>query len=433
MKKRYCLVGLGKIGFNLAISLNNKGFDFDFWDVDKTKVTNLSCVLKKKPIKNLKDYLNKKKQTIFLLLIPHHKINIFIESNIKLIKKKDIIIDLGNSNPDKTYKRHTYLKKFGILFFGVGFSGGVGGASNTPCLMISGKKNDIKKISHILAIILNNKKFNVIGEDPRLGHLSKICHNSIEYGLMKLIGEYYILQKKIFKFSLPKILDNFRKINVKNPNFYLLDLSRKILLDKKELLYNNTISDKIEHNKTSKWFNILCLENEIIYPSLINALENRILSKNTKKFYLKKNKIYKDNIYGNYMDLFSSTFFICYIQGILALLSICKIKKIKINLNNLLKVWNKNSIISSNHIKEIDKNFTRKDINNLRLFSKKKINKINADLINIITLFLKNQENPSELFSTFNWINSHNFSKKDDNVFINLLRNTFGNHKLYKN
>lgn len=433
MKKRYCLIGLGKIGFNLAISLNNKGFDFDFWDIDKTKVQKLSYVLKKKPLKNFKDYLNKKKQTIFLLLIPNQKINFFIKTNIKLIKKNDIIIDLGNSNPDQTYKNHVYLKRFGILFFGIGFSGGVKGASNTPCLMISGKKKDINKISHILQTILNNKKFYVIGEDSRLGHLSKICHNSIEYGLMKLIGEYYILQKNIFKFSLPKILNNFKKMGVKNPNFYLLDLSNEILLDKKKLLYNNTISDIIEHNKTSKWFNILCLENEIIYPTLINGIENRILSKNTKKFYMKKNKIYKESIYSDYIDLFSSTFFICYIQGILALLEICKIKKIKINLNNLLKVWYKNSIISSNHIKLINKNFTRRDINNLKFFSYKEINKINSDLTSIITLFLKNQENPSGLFSIFNWVNSHNFFKKDDNIFINLLRNTFGNHKLYKN
>ena len=42
MKKRYCLIGLGKIGYNLAISLDNKKFNFDFWDIDQIKTKKLS-------------------------------------------------------------------------------------------------------------------------------------------------------------------------------------------------------------------------------------------------------------------------------------------------------------------------------------------------------------------------------------------------------
>ncbi len=433
MKKRYCLIGLGKIGYNLAISLNNKGFDFDFWDIDKSKTRKLSDKIKKKPIKSLINYINEKNKTIFLLLIPHYKINNFIKSNIKYLKKKDIIIDFGNSNPNQTHKIHTNLVKMGILFFGIGFSGGIEGAANTPCLMISGKKKDIKKISYILKIILNDNSFNVLGEDPRLGHLCKICHNAIEYGLMKLLSEFYILQKNILKLSHSQIEKNFNKMNVKNPNFYLGDISSKIVKNKKHLLYKKNISDKIEHNKTSKWFNMLCLENDLVYPTLLNALENRILSKNTKNFNLKKKKLKNTNINIDYIDLFSSLYYICYIQGIVALLSICKIKKIKLNLNSLLKVWSKNCIISSHQIITISQISDIKKIKNLKILSKTKINTINSDLSNLINFYIINQENPSGLFSIFNWINSHNFLKKDENIFINILRNTFGNHKITKN
>ena len=301
--------------------------------------------------------------------------------------------------------------------------------------MISGKKIEIKKISNLLTTILNSNNINIIGKDPRLGHLSKICHNSIEYGLMKLLGEFYILQKNILNLPNSTILKNFKKINIKNPDFYLGNLSEEILIFKKNLLNKNIISDKIDHNQTSKWFNILCLENDIIYPTLFSSLENRILSRNIKTFNFKKdkNKILLKKFYNEYIDLFISLFFICYIQGILAILAICKIKKIDINLNCLLKVWSKNSIISSNQLNEINHNLSIQKINSLKFLSTKQIVKINSDIANLIKLFLSRQENPTGLFSIFNWLNSHNSSKKKENVFVNILRNVFGNHKLNKN
>ena len=435
MKKRYCLIGLGKIGYNLAISLDNKKFNFDFWDIDQIKTKKLSKKLKKKPIINLKNYLKKKGEIIILLLIPHNKINFFIKTNIKYFKKNDIIVDLGNSNPNQTHELHISLKKKGILFLGIGFSGGIQGAANTPSLMVSGKTNDIKKISNVLTTILNSNNINIIGKDPRLGHLSKICHNSIEYGLMKLLGEFYILQKNILNLPNSKILKSFKKINVKNPNFYLGKLSEKVLITKKNLLNGRIISDKIDHNQTAKWFNILCLENDIIYPILFTSLENRILSRNIKTFNFKieKNKKLLKKFDNEYIDLFTSLFFICYMQGILAILAICKIKKIDINLNCLLNVWSKNSIISSSQLDKINDSLNIEKIKSLKFLSKKKIIKINSEISNLIKIFLSHQENPTGLFSIFNWFNSHNSSRKNENVFINILRNVFGSHKLNKN
>ena len=301
--------------------------------------------------------------------------------------------------------------------------------------MISGKTIDVKKISNVLTTILDSRNINIIGKDPRLGHLSKICHNSIEYGLMKLLGEFYILQKNILDLPNAIILKNFKKINIKNPDFYLGSISEEILIIRKSLLNKDIISDKIDHNQTAKWFNILCLENNLIYPTLFASLENRILSRNIKTFNFKRerNKGVLKKFYTNYIDLFISLFFICYIQGILAILAICKIKKIDINLNCLLKVWSKNSIISSSQLNKINHNLSIQKINSLKFLSKKKIFKINSEISNLIKLFLSHQENPTGLFSILNWFNSHNSLTKNENVFVNILRNYFGNHKLDKN
>ena len=92
MKKRYCLKELGKIGYNFAISLDNKKFNFDFWDINQIKTKKLSKKLKKKPIINLENYF----------------------------KKNDAIIDFGNSNPDQTHKLHISLKKKEYCFLELG-------------------------------------------------------------------------------------------------------------------------------------------------------------------------------------------------------------------------------------------------------------------------------------------------------------------------
>ena len=434
MKKRFCLIGLGKIGENLAISLYKKKIDFDIWDINKKKLNYLSKKFKKKPIRNFKSYLIRGNK-ILLLFLPHNKVNNFIEKNEKNLKKKDILLDFGNSNPSNTLIRHNYFKKKGILFMGIGFSGGIKGAKNKPCLMISGSNKDTKKISQIINIILNQKysnKVKAIGNDPRLGHLSKICHNAIEYALMKLLSEFYILQKNILKKSKNKIFKNYQQINLKNPNFYLGQLSEKILeMEKNNSIKLRLFSDKIEHNETSKWFNILCLENNISCPTLLSSFENRILSQNPRRIFLgseiKKNKSLNIK---KYIELFLFLFLLCYIQGLYALISICKNKKIKINLKSLLNVWKSDSIITSKQIDVLSKKLNINKIYKLNYFSNKEIKRHNKRLVNLIKTFLIYNENPSGLFSCYNWFNSQNKKKKYENIFIQVLRNMFGNHKV---
>ena len=434
MKKRFCLIGLGKIGENLAMSLYKKKIDFDIWDINKKKLNYLCKKFKKRPIRSFRSYL-KRRNLILILFLPHAKVSEFIRKNEKNLKKNDVLLDFGNSNPNNTLIRHNYFKKKGILFMGIGFSGGVKGARNRPCLMISGTNKDIKKISKIINIIINRKysnKIKVIGTDPRLGHLSKICHNAIEYALMKLLGEFYIFQKNILKKSKNKIFKNYQQLNLKNPNFYLGQLSQKILeMEKNNSINLRLFSDKIEHNETSKWFNILCLQNNISCPTLLSSFENRLLSQNPKKIFL-SNRIKKNKNINikKYIELFLFLFLLCYIQGLYALIAICKNKKIKIKFTSLLNVWKSDSIITSKQIDEINKKLNINKIYKFNHFSNIKIKIYNDRLINLIQIFLTYNENPSGLFSCYNWFNSQDRKKKYENIFIQVLRNMFGNHKV---
>ena len=62
--------------------------------------------------------------------------------------------------------------------------------------------------------------------------------------------------------------------------------------------------------------------------------------------------------------------------------------------------------------------------------ARKEIKMHNNRLVNLIKIFLIYNENPSGLFSCYNWVSSQNKTKKYENVFIQVLRNMFGNHKV---
>ena len=72
-----------------------------------------------------------------------------IESLIPLLDKGDILVDGGNSHFPDTRRRCEYLESKGLLYLGMGVSGGEEGALKGPSLMPGGSKkawNEVKEI-----------------------------------------------------------------------------------------------------------------------------------------------------------------------------------------------------------------------------------------------------------------------------------------------
>ena len=301
--------------------------------------------------------------------------------------------------------------------------------------MISGRKSEIKKINQIINLILKKRietNFVTIGDSPEAGHFVKICHNAIEYSLMRILSEYFLLNKEIFKQNTTELTNSFKKINTIIPNFYLGKISEKIVKKIDSNLINiNNISDKIGHNSTSKWYNLLCLENDISCPSLLMSFENRILSKSKKNITYKINrKKTKSLSKKNFDKLFKFLFILCYMQGITSLKKLCKIKKIKIKIKNILKVWKFDSIITSD-ILNLNKVITSEEF--INFYSPKDIKNFMAVLSDLIKLFISNNYNPAGLFSCYNLIYNQLNTVNKENSFIQIQRNFFGNHKLESN
>ncbi len=137
-----------------------------------------------------------KSQVIIWLMIPSDTVDVELNEWLKIIPKKSIIIDGGNSDFRLTKNRATLIKKKGSVLLDVGTSGGIWGYKNGFSMMVGGDKKIFEKIKPVLKTLsLPEGAFYNFG-DSGAGHFVKMTHNAIEYGMMESLAEGYRLLKE---------------------------------------------------------------------------------------------------------------------------------------------------------------------------------------------------------------------------------------------
>jgi 6-phosphogluconate dehydrogenase len=77
------------------------------------------------------------------------------------LSKGDVLIDGGNTHYQQTERRATSLKEKGILFLGIGVSGGEEGALKGPSLMVGGDQKGYEIVKEDLFLVAaKNSKGN---------------------------------------------------------------------------------------------------------------------------------------------------------------------------------------------------------------------------------------------------------------------------------
>lgn len=203
---RIGLIGLGKMGYPLALNFKEKNIDIVVYSSNVEKLDNL---LKQniEGFSNLDTFINSFSDTkIIWLMIPSGEaVDEMIMSLIPKLSEGDILIDGGNSNYKDSIKRYNLLKEKGIHFLDVGTSGGVEGARNGACFMVGGDEFIYKKLEHIFKSLSGGRGCDFIGESGA-GHYVKMIHNAIEYGMMQAIGEgFQIMNDSDYDIDLYKV------------------------------------------------------------------------------------------------------------------------------------------------------------------------------------------------------------------------------------
>jgi 6-phosphogluconate dehydrogenase len=283
------IIGLGVMGRNFLLNIAEHGFPAAGYDKDSNKVLALRNEGKKLPVfgsKDLKEFLGMLEQprSILLLVPAGAPVDAVINELLPHLQKGDLIIDAGNSYFKDTNYRMQNLNSKGILFLGVGISGGEEGARLGPSIMPGGAREAYEKVRPILEAVAakaNNDPCVAYLGPHSAGHYVKMVHNGIEYALMQLIAEAYDLMKRCLGMSNEAIGDIFTSWNGGKLSSYLIQITGSIF-DKVDEKTGNPFIDEIvnvaEQNGTGMWTSQSANELLVPVPTIDVAVSMRNLS-----------------------------------------------------------------------------------------------------------------------------------------------------------
>ena len=183
------LVGLGKMGYNLALNFKSKGHHVIAFDVNKGAMEKIANdgITTTSSIGDLTQSLQGRR--VIWVMVPAGNVVDVVLSNLKYhLAPNDLVIDGGNTHIKDTITRARDLEKLGIHYLDCGTSGGVSGARNGVCTMIGGKKDVFDYCEPLFKSISVSDGYLYCGKTGS-GHFTKMIHNGIEYGMMQAIAE----------------------------------------------------------------------------------------------------------------------------------------------------------------------------------------------------------------------------------------------------
>ncbi|HCD09917.1 MAG TPA: phosphogluconate dehydrogenase (NADP(+)-dependent, decarboxylating) [Thermoanaerobacter sp.] len=360
------LIGLAVMGQNLALNIARKKYSVSVFNrtPDRTQEFMKNKVKDEEiaayyDIKSFVESL-KKPRKIILMVKAGKPVDEMIQELLPYLDKGDLIIDGGNSYFKDTSRRINELKERGILYLGIGVSGGEAGALHGPSLMPGGSYDAYEMVKEILLKIAAQTEAGpcctYVGNDSA-GHFVKMVHNGIEYAIMQAIAEVYDVLRKVLKLSPEEIGEIFEKWNNGVLNSFLMEISYKIMKykDKETGKYLvDLILDEAEQKGTGKWTSQTSLDLGIPTPSLNLAVEARTLSffkearvelsKKVTKTY-PSIKVDKEKVINDLENALLFSVFVSFSQGLWLISEASKAFNYNIDLSEVLRIWKGGCII----------------------------------------------------------------------------------------
>lgn len=289
-KCQFGLVGLAVMGRNLVMNALNNGFKVCVYN--RTQSVTDDFVVENEGrdelvgSTSLADFVSKleRPRRIFLMVKAGAPVDRVIEDLLPLLEPGDVIADGGNSLFLDTERRTKALQEKGILYMGIGVSGGEEGALKGPSIMPGGSQQawglwkDI--LTKMAAVAEGESCCRYIGQGGA-GHFVKMVHNGIEYGDMQLICEAYDILHRLGGLNAVELEKVFTKWNTGDLESYLIQITGNIFGVRDE----NTgaplvdmIMDTAGQKGTGRWTVIQAAELGGVVSTINAAVEARVVS-----------------------------------------------------------------------------------------------------------------------------------------------------------
>ena len=317
---RIGIVGLGRMGANIARRLMRDGHSVAVYDVNADAVAALAGE-GAEAAESLADLAGKlDAPRAVWVMVPAGDITEKTVSGVAgVLEPGDAIIDGGNTYYRDDIRRAEELRARGIDYLDCGTSGGVFGLDRGYCLMIGGTDEAFGRLEPIFATLAPGVEAadRTPGRDgdpspaeqgylhcgpPGAGHFVKMVHNGIEYGVMAAYAEGLGILERAnagkdeaagdaetaplahpeayrFDIDIPEVAEVWRRGSVIGS--WLLDLTAASLAESPTL---EEFAGRVSDSGEGRWTSVAAIEEGVPAPVLTAALYSRFASRDLDDF-----------------------------------------------------------------------------------------------------------------------------------------------------
>jgi 6-phosphogluconate dehydrogenase len=313
------LIGLGRMGANMATRLVKGGHELHVYDSHADAVRDMTTKGAKGANSLEALVRGMTAPRAVWLMLPAAAVDPVLESVVPLLQRGDIVIDGGNSYYHDDIRRAEALQAKGLHYVDVGVSGGVWGLDRGYCHMIGGEPKIVAHLDPIFrslapGVDAASRTPGAVGEPTQAeygylhcgpngaGHFVKMVHNGIEYGLMAAYAEGLgILRKanvgkaqsvvdaettplrepKLYKydFDMAAVTEVWRRGSVVSS--WLLDLLASALRKSSDL---TEFSGRVSDSGEGRWTLQAAIDEGAPAPVIATALFSRFSSRGESEY-----------------------------------------------------------------------------------------------------------------------------------------------------
>jgi 6-phosphogluconate dehydrogenase len=280
---RLAMIGLGRMGANMAQRLMKGGHELEVFDPDLAPrkalvekgakaADSLAMLVSAMPMPR-----------VVWLMIPAGKItDSTLVELATVLAPGDTVVDGGNSNYKDTQRRAEEFAAKGIAYLDCGTSGGVWGLENGYSLMIGGDAQAVERLRPIFETLApaKDRGWGRVGPSGA-GHFTKMIHNGIEYGLMQAYAEGFSIMdhKKDLELDLRQVSEIWQHGSVVRS--WLLDLTVAALKDNPSM---SGIAPYVSDSGEGRWTVQEAIDLDVPAPVITLSLLQRLRSRDEQSF-----------------------------------------------------------------------------------------------------------------------------------------------------